>query len=108
MKLILSKKELKQLADVIGNCSRIPILTKLWEDIECYCTNEDGNNYVNMYSKNNKHNLINPISFDDSTMTLTLENDGLDFINNILSIAGFDELEDISNPSGLIFNIKVK
>ena len=108
MKLILSKKELEQLADVIGSCGRMPIINTLWEDIEDYCTNMNSNPNVLNYFENNKHKLIHFMIFDDYTMTLTLENDGLDFINNILSIVGYPMLEDLNNPSGLIFNIKVK
>ena len=109
MRLTLSLKEVKNLAYVIGRCATCTVLVNLWNDIERYSSNNPTtNSTIHMYSSKNKHKLKNPIMFNDISMILTLDNKAFDFINSILSIVGLDLLEDTSNPSGLIFNIKSK
>ena len=112
MKIVLSKQERKNVATIVGQCCGGMTATDgLWDDISFYegdFDDEDASEKILKYSKN--YGSISPMSFDNSTMTLSLDDDGFKFLNVILGMAGLDLLEDTSfkNPSGLIFNIKVK
>lgn len=108
MRLILSNTEVNQLAHVVGKCvCGNTVLRLLWEDIEVYNLSITPSNYdIVEHSRTCK--LTKLITFYDATMALYIDYEGLQFINELLVLADFPILEDPSNPSGLIFNIKVK
>ena len=108
MDIILSKKEAKNVVKVVGYCCIASNLRSLWGDLDSY--KDDGGTHDKIFKYSENHKIINPIRFDNSTMTLTLDDDGLDFLNAILALGNLELLEDedLNNPSGLIFNIKVK
>ena len=112
MKITIIYKEQRNIYSVLGNCSSSSskVTYNLYMVLSHYTNSFSVKNddIISNYCRAGNNNLIYPIYFSHATMELSLEQEGLDFLNTILSIANLPLLDDPNNPSGLIFNIKVK